>query len=1397
MKKILFILLLLPFIVSANNYYVSPTGNDSNTGIIGSPFKSLTKASTVLAARPLKGAGDTVFVRGGTYNGFPGLPANGYAQLLINNIKGTALAPCVFMAYQNEKPVFDFTGVVVNPTRPSPTGLSVFSSNYIKFKGFRLTGYNQIADGSGVSRGFELNGCNQVTIENCEVDHFQGTGFFISGGTFDVLYKDCDSHHNEDPLSADGSGVPGSDAYDNADGFGITGVGNTSDRITFDGCQAYLNCDDGWDNFGTNGARKWIRCRAFLNGYRMRSTDPFPVIAGNGQGFKLGPCGSDMTGTDDLRVLENCIAYDNRAHGFDQNGEVTTRMKLLNCVAYRNGGYGYQFQYYSVNPGGNIAHTIKNCISFANGQGSPSGVNLASAIPSGVTNNSWQNGLVVNSADFQGLDTTNVWVRQADGSLSNTAFLHLVANSDLRNAGTPVGIVFCDTNPDLGAYEFCSGIAVPTANAGSDQTITLPINQVTLSGSATTTGTISAWFWRGLTFPSPPTITNPSLQTTTATGLVQGVYKFELKVTDNTGQTDVDTMQVTVNAAPATNPTCNAGTAATITLPVNQVSLTGTGASTSGNGVTYAWTQSSGTTVVITNANTASATATFTIAGSYSFLLTVTDNVNGLTCTSIKNVTVNAAVVAPTANAGSDQQITLPTNTVTLTGSGTGGSGTITGYGWVKLPSSPSAGTIANPTNSSTAINSMVQGIYKFELTVTASTGLTAKDTVQVTVLPAANIPPVANAGVDKTITLPVNTVSITGSGTDADGTLTVYLWTILPSSPVTGSLTSTTTTTTSLINLVQGVYKVQLQVTDNNGATDLDTMQVTVNAAPITPPTCSTNGSATITLPTNSAALVMNAVSTTGGSISSYGWVKTSGPATGTIQNAALASTQAINLVQGTYVFTGTAADNNAQTCTTVKTITVNPAPNVGPTANAGADQNIQLPTSSVTLSGSGTDPDGTITAYSWVKISGPGVGTITSPSSASTTVTGLTTIGVYKYELTVTDNNSATGKDTMQVTVVAAANVPPTANAGPDQTITLPTNSVSLPGSGTDTDGTIVSYGWTKISGPSTGGLTSTNTPTTSANNLVQGTYQFQLTVTDNNGATATDVVQIVVNAAIVIAPTANAGSDKVITIPVNSAALNGSGTGTGISYLWTKITGPSTFAITNNTSAVTDATGLVEGEYTFELKVINVASQVARDTMKITVNGQVGPPVVNAGKDTVIQLPTSSVTLTGTVIYLHASAGTIAWTQVSGPNTATIGSASSLTSSFSGLIAGVYKFRLDITDTNLFTSFGEVTVTVLAADVPQLTNVIFFSYILNKKKEAVFSWTANTTTNSRSFLVQRKGRFGYSSVSSAIQAKVDIKDYKFIDTRTPYGSTEYVIKIQDGTGVSYSKRIVVKKN
>jgi hypothetical protein len=92
---------------------------------------------------------------------------------------------------------------------------------------------------------------------------------------------------------------------------------------------------------------------------------------------------------------------------------------------------------------------------------------------------------------------------------------------------------------------------------------------------------------------------------------------------------------------------------------------------------------------------------------------------------------------------------------------------------------------------------------------------------------------------------------------------------------------------------------------------------------------------------------------------------------------------------------------------------------------------------------------------------------------------------------------------------------NKPPIANAGADQTITLPKDSVMLDGSAsTDSDGTITTYKWTKIAGPVSPNIINANSSKTSVKSLVAGVYQFELTVTDDGGLFSKDTVQLKVN-------------------------------------------------------------------------------------------------------------------------------------------------------------------------------------------------------------------------------------------------------------------------------------------
>jgi hypothetical protein len=290
---------------------------------------------------------------------------------------------------------------------------------------------------------------------------------------------------------------------------------------------------------------------------------------------------------------------------------------------------------------------------------------------------------------------------------------------------------------------------------------------------------------------------------------------------------------------------------------------------------------------------------------------------------------------------------------------------------------------------------------------------------------------------------------------------------------------------------------------------------------------------------------------------------------------------------------------------------------PNVPPVANAGNNQTITLPVSSVTLTGTGTDSDGSISSYAWTQVSGPSTATINNPATATTLINNLVD-GVYTFQLKVSDNVGATATANVSVTVNAAApaNLPPVANAGANQTITLPVSFVTLTGTGTDTDGSISSYAWTQVSGPSTATINTPATATTLINNLVDGVYTFQLKVSDNVGATATANVSVTVNAAPVAnqAPVANAGTNQIITLPTNSVTLTGSGTdadGTVKSYLWTKISGPNGSSFGNASAATTFVNSLVAGTYIFQLEVTDNLGATGVATTQILVNNQATLP------------------------------------------------------------------------------------------------------------------------------------------------------------------------------------------
>jgi hypothetical protein len=191
---------------------------------------------------------------------------------------------------------------------------------------------------------------------------------------------------------------------------------------------------------------------------------------------------------------------------------------------------------------------------------------------------------------------------------------------------------------------------------------------------------------------------------------------------------------------------------------------------------------------------------------------------------------------------------------------------------------------------------------------------------------------------------------------------------------------------------------------------------------------------------------------------------------------------------------------------------------------------------------------------------------------------------------------------------TPTPTTNVAPVVSAGGDKTITLPTNSTYMQGSASDSDGSIASYQWSKISG-STASMSGATSSKLTVSNLVAGTYTFRLTVKDNKGASKYDDVKVTVSSS--TSSTTNtvqsvsAGSDKTLTLPSNWTYLPGSASDPdGIaSYQWTKISGGAAkvdFATTYRARV----SNLVAGTYTFRLTVKDKKGATRYDDVRVIV-------------------------------------------------------------------------------------------------------------------------------------------------------------------------------------------------
>uniref|UniRef100_A0A8C8D2Q8 PKD domain-containing protein n=1 Tax=Oncorhynchus tshawytscha TaxID=74940 RepID=A0A8C8D2Q8_ONCTS len=321
------------------------------------------------------------------------------------------------------------------------------------------------------------------------------------------------------------------------------------------------------------------------------------------------------------------------------------------------------------------------------------------------------------------------------------------------------------------------------------------------------------------------------------------------------------------------------------------------------------------------SADTQILTLTGLVPGNYTFSLTVTDS-DGAQSSTQATLSVNKAVdYRPVANAGPNQVITLPRNAVTLHGNQSTDDHEPLAYEWSLSPESK--GKVVEMQGVRTPalqLSAMQEGDYTFQLTVTDTAG--QQDTAQVTVIvqPENNKPPVADAGPEKELTLPVDRTTLDGSKSTDDQNIFTYHWK-QSKGPDGVKIENADGAVATVTGLQVGEYEFSLTVTDERKLASTDTVTVIVREGnfPVVP---------AISLPLRTAALDGSHSTDDKGGVG-YLWTRDdSSPAAGDVLNNS--DHQAVlfltNLVEGKYSFTLTVTDSKGQSSSDRGTVEVKP---------------------------------------------------------------------------------------------------------------------------------------------------------------------------------------------------------------------------------------------------------------------------------------------------------------------------------------------------------------------------------------------------------------------------------------------------------------------------------------